>query len=98
MYRIISTLFILCSLLTVHTGSAQKNHGFQPKPALVRLIDGNLRQAANQYKVLMSKVPADRLPKTYYANADKFETTNTGSSTTPFYPVTPLSPSSYTTH
>ncbi|HEX9509187.1 MAG TPA: glucuronyl hydrolase [Puia sp.] len=90
MYRIISTLFILCSLLTVHTGSAQKNHGFQPKPALVRLIDGNLRQAANQYKVLMSKVPADRLPKTYYANADKFETSNTGWWTSGFYPGTLL--------
>ena len=90
MNRIISTLFVLCSLLTAYTVSAQKNHGFQPKPALVRLIDGNLRQAANQYKVLMSKVPADRLPKTYYANTDKFETSNSGWWTSGFYPGTLL--------
>jgi unsaturated chondroitin disaccharide hydrolase len=90
MYRIIPTLFVFCSLLIVGTGRAQKNHGFQPKPALVRLIDGNLRQAANQYKVLMGKVPADRLPKTYYANTDKFETSNSGWWTSGFYPGTLL--------
>lgn len=90
MHRTISTLFLLCSLLTVFTGRAQKNHSLQPKPAVIRLIDGNLRQAANQYKVLMGKVPADRLPKTYYANADKFETSNTGWWTSGFYPGTLL--------
>ena len=88
MYRIISTLCLLCSLLTVCRG--QNHHGFQPKPALIRLIDGNLRQASNQYKVLMSRVPADRLPKTYYANTDKFETSNSGWWTSGFYPGTLL--------
>lgn len=91
MYRIISTLFILGFLLTTDVGQAQKrDRGFQPKPALIRLIDGNLHQAVNQYKVLMSRVPADRLPKTYYANADKFETSNTEWWTSGFYPGTLL--------
>ncbi|HTI12590.1 MAG TPA: hypothetical protein VL832_28650, partial [Puia sp.] len=91
MYRIISTLCLLASFLATNTARAQKkDRGFQPKPALVRLIDGNLHQAVNQYKVLMGKVPADRLPKTYYANADKFETSNTGWWTSGFYPGTLL--------
>jgi unsaturated chondroitin disaccharide hydrolase len=56
----------------------------------VRLIDGNLRQACNQYKTLMSRVPADRLPKTYYANTDKLETSDAGWWTSGFYPGTLL--------
>ncbi len=90
MYRIIPALFLFLSLLAVSPGRAQKNHDFQPKPALLRLIDGNLRQAANQYKVLMGRVPADRLPKTYYANTDKFETSNSEWWTSGFYPGTLL--------
>lgn len=90
MSRIISIFFLLFSLLTIGAAKAQKNHGFQPKPALLRLIDGNLRQAANQYKVLMGRVPADRLPKTYYANTDKVETSNSGWWTSGFYPGTLL--------
>jgi len=89
MYRIISTLFFLASFLGI-ARAQKKDRGFQPKPALVRLIDGNLHQAVNQYKVLMGKVPADRLPKTYYANADKFESSNTGWWTSGFYPGTLL--------
>ena len=100
MYRIIPSslrchiaagpCLLLFLLLNGLAGHAQKNHGFQPKPALVRLIDGNLRQAANQYKVLMGKVPADRLPKTWYANTDKLETSNSGWWTSGFYPGTLL--------
>ena len=60
----------------------------QPKPALVRLIDGNLRQALNQYKVLMSKLPADRMPKTYYAMQDKLETSDSKWWCSGFYPGT----------
>ena len=69
---------------------AQKTVKLLPKPALLRLIDGNLRQAANQYKVLMGRVSADRMPKTYYANTDKLETSNTGWWTSGFYPGTLL--------
>lgn len=65
--------------------TAQKSEHYQPKPALLRLIDGNLRQAVNQYKILMSRVPANRLPKTYYANTDKFETSDAGWWTSGFY-------------
>lgn len=67
--------------LSVH---AQKDR-LQPKPALVRLIDANLRQSVNQYKLLMSHVPAGRLPKTWYANSEKLETSNPGWWTSGFY-------------
>ena len=52
---------------------------------MLRLIDANLRQGVNQYKVLMGRVPADRLPKTYYANTDKLETSDAGWWTSGFY-------------
>jgi len=79
---------LITGLLTTMPGIAQKNVRLQPKQPLIRLIDGNLRQAANQYKVLMGKVPADKLPKTYYANGDKLETSNSGWWTSGFYPGT----------
>lgn len=76
------------SLLFTGSASAQKPARLQPRPALVRLIDGNLRQACNQYKVLMSRIPSDRLPRTYYANTDKSETSDAGWWTSGFYPGT----------
>src|ERR1700743_2588991 len=86
MYRIFFPL--LMTALIAGPVRAQKAGRLQPKPVLLRLIDGNLRQAVNQYKVLMSKVPADRMPKTWYANADKLETSNTEWWTSGFYPGT----------
>jgi unsaturated chondroitin disaccharide hydrolase len=81
MHRIL--LVALVQLVFAGSASAQKY--LQPKPALLRLIDGNLRQAVNQYKVLMGRVPPDRLPKTYYANTDKLETSDAGWWTSGFY-------------
>ena len=86
MYRIFIVTFATC-LLAI-SGLAQKKDILQPKPTVLRLIDGNLRQAVNQYKVLMSKLPADRMPKTFYANGDRLETSNTDWWTSGFYPGT----------
>jgi unsaturated chondroitin disaccharide hydrolase len=83
MYRIL-TAFLLISLLGTRAG-AQRGERLQPKPALLRLIDANLRQAVNQYKVLMGRVPADRLPKTWYVNGDRLETSDPGWWTSGFY-------------
>jgi unsaturated chondroitin disaccharide hydrolase len=92
MRRFTTLLFLGLGVLAADSLDAQKDRTahLQPKPALVRLIDLNLRQATNQYKVLMGKVPADRLPKTYYANGDKLETSNSGWWTSGFYPGTLL--------
>ena len=76
MYRIL-TAFLLMTLLGTRAG-AQRGERLQPKAALLRLIDANLRQAVNQYKVLMGRVPADRLPKTWYVNGDRLETSDPG--------------------
>jgi len=90
MFRISFLTLLTSGVLSTLPGHAQKPVRLQPKQALIRLIDGSLRQAANQYKVLMGKVPADRLPKTYYANTDKLETSNSGWWTSGFYPGTLL--------
>ena len=81
--RTILHLFAFC--LLAFAATAQDHSHLQPKPALLRLIDANLRQGVNQYKVLMGRVPADRLPKTYYANTDKLETSDAGWWTSGFY-------------
>lgn len=83
MYRIL-TAFLLMTLLGTRAG-AQRGERLQPKPALLRLIDANLRQAVNQYKVLMGRVPADKLPKTWYVNGDRLETSDPGWWTSGFY-------------
>ncbi|HLZ88763.1 MAG TPA: hypothetical protein VKQ52_16015 [Puia sp.] len=88
MYRIFIVAACLGLILPEAPANAQKIQQLQPKPALLRLIDGNLRQAVNQYKVLMGRVPADRLPKTWYANSDKLETSDADWWTSGFYPGT----------
>src|ERR1700744_5074431 len=82
MYRLLCLLSFAGLTLSA---TAQKKDIFQPKPALLRLIDGNLRQAVNQYKVLMGKVPANRMPKTFYANADRLESSDADWWTRGFY-------------
>jgi hypothetical protein len=82
----ILTILVVCFLTVVVR--AQDRTILQPKPALLRLIDGNLRQAVNQYKVLMDHVPAGRLPKTYSTNTGRLETSDAGWWTSGFYPGT----------
>lgn len=83
MYRLL-TAFLLITLLGARA-TAQRGERLQPKPALLRLIDANLRQGVNQYKVLMGRVPADKLPKTWYVNGDRLETSDAGWWTSGFY-------------
>src|ERR1700728_3098826 len=64
---------------------AQRAERQQPKPGLIRLIDGNLRQAVNQYKILMGHVPADRLPRSYTAGTGTLVTSDPGWWTSGFY-------------
>jgi unsaturated chondroitin disaccharide hydrolase len=88
MYRIAIVLLAMGVFSSDPASAQKKADRLRPKPALVRLIDGSLRQAVNQYKVLMGRVPADRLPKTYYVMGDKLETSNSGWWTSGFYPGT----------
>lgn len=83
MYRLTTSLLIGCLLAS--GARAQRAERLQPKPALLRLIDASLRQAVNQYEILMSHSPAGRLPKTYYANTQRLETSDPGWWTSGFY-------------
>lgn len=88
MYRLLLIAASFGLILPEAPVKAQKKDHLQPKPALLRLIDGNLRQAVNQYKVLMGRVPAGRLPKTWYVNGDRLETSDADWWTSGFYPGT----------
>jgi hypothetical protein len=85
MYKIFALALGLFVTGAIH---GQKKTHLTPKPALLRLIDGNLRQAVNQYKVLMGRVPAGRMPKTYTAVMDRLETSDADWWTSGFYPGT----------
>jgi unsaturated chondroitin disaccharide hydrolase len=90
---LINSIFILgFCLLSAGQSMAQRSgrhakgdNGETPKPALIRLIDANLRQACNQYEVLMGHLPPGRLPKTYSVIRDKLETSDPGWWTSGFY-------------
>jgi len=84
MYRIFLPLLIAIQIVAVRAG-AQRIPKEQPKPALLRLIDGNLRQAVNQYKILMGHVPADLLPRSYTAGTGALVTSDPGWWTSGFY-------------
>lgn len=81
----LACFFLPLACLATSSANAQKGERLQPKPALLRLIDGSLRQAVNQYEILMSHLPPGRLPKTYYPNAQRLETSDAGWWTSGFY-------------
>src|SRR5580658_7935936 len=83
------TLFLLVlSILGRRWCQAQRPERLQPKTGLVRLIDGNLRQAVNQYKILMGKLPADRLPRSFTPGTATFVASDAGWWTSGFYSAT----------
>lgn len=54
--------------------------------ALLQQINLNLPDAAAQYKVLRDNTPADRFPKTWYADKQQAETSSSGWWCSGFYP------------
>jgi unsaturated chondroitin disaccharide hydrolase len=90
-YSLFFFLFGLCWLSAGNAAAqrsgrhAKGDNGVLPKPALIRLIDANLRQACNQYEVLMGHLPPGRLPKTYSVIRDRLETSDPGWWTSGFY-------------
>lgn len=84
-------VFICMILASGFTGGwvrAQRTERAKPKPALVRLIDGDLRQAVNQYKILMERLPPGRMPRSYTAATGTLVTSDPGWWTSGFYPAT----------
>ncbi|ULC58728.1 glycoside hydrolase family 88 protein [Flaviramulus sp. BrNp1-15] len=58
----------------------------QPKDPLEIKIDETIDIAKNQYKHMMSRLPNGKYPKTYYAEKDEFETTESWWWCSGFYP------------
>jgi len=80
---------IVCLFVTIAC-SVQKKGIPKINTDLLPIIEKNFVDAAAQYKVMMKKLTPDRLPKTYHAKEDKFESSNTGWWTSGFYPGTLL--------
>jgi hypothetical protein len=86
-YSLRTVLFVGGIACLSMAGIAQK---LQPKKSLVKQINKNLVDGVAQYKVLMSLTPADKLPKTWHADKNKSETSNSGWWCSGFYPGTLL--------
>lgn len=80
MKRISLCFFALCICANVFAQSSKK--------AMKQLIDENFAFAAQQYKVLMQKVPPTLMPRTYITAKDSLVTSNTKWWCSGFYPGT----------
>ena len=89
MYRVVICV-LLVNVLWPGYVWAQRPERLEAKAGLVRLIDGNMRQAVNQYKILMGRVPQDRMPRSYTAGSATLMTSDAGWWTSGFYPATLL--------
>jgi rhamnogalacturonyl hydrolase YesR len=69
--------------------TAQKKSAI-PNREMLQTIDRNFSDASAQYKVMMTKLSPNRFPKTYYAQKDSLETSNSGWWCSGFYPGTLL--------
>jgi rhamnogalacturonyl hydrolase YesR len=69
--------------------TAQKKSAI-PNRKVLQTIDRNFSDASAQYKVMMTKLSPNRFPKTYYAQKDSMETSNSGWWCSGFYPGTLL--------
>ncbi len=87
MYKVRSCV-LLVNVLWLGYVQAQRTERLGSKPGLVRLIDGNIRQAVNQYKILMGRVQPDRMPRSYTPGTATLMTSDAGWWTSGFYPAT----------
>ena len=82
-FKIILFVFLLFGC------TAQKKTA-TPNKEVLQTIERNFFDASAQYKVMMTKLPPGRFPKTYYAQKDSMETSNSGWWCRGFYPGTLL--------
>jgi unsaturated chondroitin disaccharide hydrolase len=81
---------VLFLLIAVSTMNAQGKTRFKLDKQMLKIIDNNFIDAANQYKVLMKNLPADKFPKTFFPETGKYEFSNSGWWCSGFYPGTLL--------
>src|SRR5215213_1344067 len=88
MRKLVQPRIILFVFLLYGCASQKKTAGNHDE--LLQTIDKNFSDASAQYKVMMTKLPANRFPKTYSAENDSVETSNSGWWCSGFYPGTLL--------
>jgi hypothetical protein len=88
MKQLVKVKIILFVLLVCGCTSQKKtaDHNGQ----LFKTIDKNFLDASSQYKYMMTRLPANRFPKTYYAQSDSLETSGSSWWCSGFYPGTLL--------
>lgn len=69
-------------------GCAVRKKNMAERKDLLPTIEKNFSDASAQYKLMMTKLPPGRFPKTYYAEKDSMETSNSGWWCSGFYPGT----------
>lgn len=79
------TLFIAFSALTLF-GCSPTTRIHKPDKELLQIIDQNVNDAAAQYRIMKEKLPPDRFPKTWHADKDELETSDSGWWCSGFYP------------
>jgi unsaturated chondroitin disaccharide hydrolase len=82
------TVFFLAILISSCT--AQKNRPYIQDKNLLQTFEKNFSDAAAQYKILATNLPADKFPKTYFPSTGKYEFSNSGWWCSGFYPGTLL--------
>lgn len=84
-FRIAINTVMVCSIAwSLATAQTSKTH---PKRAtLLKTINQNFQDAGKQYKVLMSNLPQDKFPKTYFPKTGKYEFSGSDWWCSGFYP------------
>jgi rhamnogalacturonyl hydrolase YesR len=78
----ISRIIIYFSLFFISTNVLAQNVTIDMR----QLIDKQFKFAERQYRILANNTPLGRMPKTFYANSNKFETSDTKWWCSGFYP------------
>lgn len=88
----LSVIIVLGIFSLKGCSSAETSHSSKiaPKPEVVTMANESLKEAATQYRFMMQDIPDERFPKTFFADSNKFETSNSGWWTSGFYPGTLL--------
>lgn len=83
-------IFAFFSLIFLVNISLTSLFAQTPNDQMRQLIDDQFAFAAKQYKVLEKNVPDDRMPRTFYANTGKIETSDTKWWCSGFFPASLL--------
>lgn len=84
-FRIAINTVMICSMAwSLTTAQTSKSH--PKRAALLKIINQNFKDAGKQYKVLMSNLPQDKFPKTYFPKTGKYEFSGSDWWCSGFYP------------